>query len=684
MKRLLILAFGVTCSLTCPAQTDDFDSFLNSELSSFDKFIDDANKEFISFLRDPWKEFKSEKPVVKRVKPEPVKPIIFDEKKEPKNVKPVELTIEEILNNTSKEGKQRPITTLTGGGEMSYDKTPTTKPANNGTSGKPAVGTCPSANNVPLPNGQKPLADNRKPIADNRKPVTDNRQPATDNRGQVTPKPTCPNATPKPTCPNATPKPTCPNATPKPTCPNATPKPTCPNATPKPTCPNATPKPTCPNATPKPTCPNATPKPTCPNATPKPTCPNAGAGQGGFVKPLTTPETMANKKPVPATKPTPTPAPTPAQPTTKPLSGALYTASEGRVKVAYCGQALYVDNTLSGSCRLTNLNENAIADAYEQMCSKDYKPLVDDCRKAKSDMKLNDWGVFLLVKSISEKMCSDKNSAVVMQQFLLNELGYRSKMARRADRNEMLLFVAADCQIYAHPYFTKDGLNYYNITSSDACQFYMCQKDSPKARQALGMQISQAPVFEGGKTNSIHKNKAGNVVVSVDIPKSLMEFYNSVPQCDFSVYVNAKVNEGVANTVLSTLRPLVEGKSEADAANLLINFVQTGFDYATDDEQFGYEKPFFVEELFYYPKCDCEDRAVLYSFLVRNLLGLDVVLLDYPNHIATAVCFNDNVQGDFVTVGGKKYIICDPTYIGAPIGRAMPQFKTVAAKVLKY
>lgn len=603
MKRLLIFAFGVTCSLTCPAQTDDFDSFLNSELSSFDKFIDDANKEFISFLRDPWKEFKSEKPVVKRVKPEPVKPIIFDEKKEPKNVKPVELTIEEILSNTSKEGKQRPITTLTGGGEMSYDKTPATKPANNGTSGKPATGTCPSANNVPLPNGQKPLADNRKPIADNRKPVADNSQHATDNRGQVTP---------------------------------------------------------------------------------KPTCPNAGAGQSGFVKPLTTPETMANKKPVPATKPTPTPAPAPAQPTTKPLSGALYTASEGRVKVAYCGQSLYVDNTLSGLCRLTNLNENAIADAYEQMCSKDYKPLVDDCRKAKSDMRLNDWGVFLLVKSISEKMCSDKNSAVVMQQFLLNELGYRSKMARRADRNEMLLFVAADCLIYARPYFTKDGLNYYNITSSDACQFYMCQKDSPKARQALGMQISQPPVFEGEKTNSVHKNKAGNVTVSVDVPKSLMEFYNSVPQCDFSVYVNAKVNEGVANTVLSTLRPWVEGKSDADAANLIINFVQTGFDYATDNEQFGYEKPFFVEELFYYPQCDCEDRAVLYSFLVRNLLGLDVVLLDYPNHIATAVCFNDNVQGDFVTVGGKKYIICDPTYIGAPIGRAMPQFKTVAAKVLKY
>ena len=46
--------------------------------------------------------------------------------------------------------------------------------------------------------------------------------------------------------------------------------------------------------------------------------------------------------------------------------------------------------------------------------------------------------------------------------------------------------------------------------------------------------------------------------------------------------------------------------------------------------------------LFYYPYCDCEDRSVLYSYLVRNLLKLDVVLLDYPNHIATAVCFNEN------------------------------------------
>ena len=118
--------------------------------------------------------------------------------------------------------------------------------------------------------------------------------------------------------------------------------------------------------------------------------------------------------------------------------------------------------------------------------------------------------------------------------------------------------------------------------------------------------------------------------------------------------------------------------------NILINFVQTAFQYQTDEQQFGYEKPFFVEELFYYPYSDCEDRSMLFSYLVRKLLGLDVVLLDYPNHIATAVCFKGNVGGDYLMVNGRKYTVCDPTYIGASIGMTMPKFKTVAAKVLRY
>ena len=548
MKRLILFALGATCCMGTQAQVvdDDFDSFIKTEVQSFDKFIDDANKQFISFLRNPWKEFEAKKPVEKRTKPEPVKPVVYDEKKDPV-APPVELDIEDILGQSTGESKQRPQGKINDGEKVGFEK--------------------------PQP----------KPTTPTAKPATPATKPAT--------------PTAKPASPTA--------------------------------------------------------KPTTPAAKPA------------------TPTTPPAVVPVPTAKPS------------APMS-ALYKESSEKQMINYCGQRIYVDKSLKGVCSIGNMREKAVADAYEAICKADYKPLLADCRQLKKDLKLNDWGVFLFVRDVSNALCADANASVVMQQFLLNELGYKSKMARRADRDQMLLFVATDCKMYGRPYFTKDGLNYYNLTSDETCQFYMCQEDSPKAKSSIDMQITNAPLLNSGMVNSVHKNGAGTVAVSVDVPKSLMLFYKSMPQCDYSVYVNAKVNPAVADRLLSSLAPIVDGKSETEAANLLINFVQTGFKYATDQEQFGYEKPFFVEELFYYPYCDCEDRSVLYSYLVRNLLKLDVVLLDYPNHIATAVCFNENVSGDFVTVEGKKYIVCDPTYIGASIGKAMPQFKRVAAKVLKY
>ena len=121
-------------------------------------------------------------------------------------------------------------------------------------------------------------------------------------------------------------------------------------------------------------------------------------------------------------------------------------------------------------------------------------------------------------------------------------------------------------------------------------------------------------------------------------------------------------------------RPYLKTQTTLEAVDFLLAYVQYGFEYALDTEQFGYEKPFFCEENFYYPKNDCEDRAVLFSFLVRHLLHLDVVLIEYPGHIATAVHFPTEVKGESVMYKGKRYVICDPTYIGASVGVEMTGF----------
>ena len=67
---------------------------------------------------------------------------------------------------------------------------------------------------------------------------------------------------------------------------------------------------------------------------------------------------------------------------------------------------------------------------------------------------------------------------------------------------------------------------------------------------------------------------------------------------------------------------------------------------------------------------------------MRDILGLKVILVYYPGHLATAVRFDDVTNGDYITIGNDRYTICDPTYIGAPIGRTMPGMDNQAAKVI--
>lgn len=554
MKKTGVFIAGLFLSLAGMAQENKggISDFMKEEIADFDKFMSDADKEFIDFMRNPWKEFEAKKPVVKRVKPEPVKPVVYDEKVTPKDAAPVCLTIEEILDMTTSEGKQKPVIQLDDVDKITFDK--------------PEVIV-------------KKKKDPKVIIIEEKLPDKPSVQPEK--------KPVVEVVEPEPVVPS-------------------------------------------------PVIPQPAVKPETPVATPPKTSP-------------------------------------------------LYTAQTGRSKITYAGESFYLSNALSGKCRLSGLNENAIADAYEALCSSNYQPLVADCAQIKKDLRLNDWGMFTLIRQISDAYCSTTDESIVMQQFLLNEMGYKARMARKATGNKMMLFVATDCNIYAHPYITLEGRNYYNMSGDNTqCQFYMCPKDSPKAKNLVGMRLNAAPNFSGTVATATRQARGSAAKVTVEVSKALADFYKSYPQCDYSVYFNATVNSAVESRLISSLSPLIQGKSEADAANILINFVQTAFQYQTDDEQFGYEKPFFVEELFYYPYSDCEDRSMLFSYLVRKLLGLDVVLLDYPNHIATAVRFKGNVSGDYVMVNGQKYTVCDPTYIGASIGMTMPRFKTVAAKVLRY
>ena len=76
----------------------------------------------------------------------------------------------------------------------------------------------------------------------------------------------------------------------------------------------------------------------------------------------------------------------------------------------------------------------------------------------------------------------------------------------------------------------------------------------------------------------------------------------------------------------------MDGKSYPEAADILLDFVQSAFVYEYDDKVWGDDRAFFAEESLFYPYCDCEDRSIIVFKTCSGSVGLgcDIGLLSRP------------------------------------------------------
>ncbi|TSA24300.1 MAG: hypothetical protein D4R67_12135, partial [Bacteroidetes bacterium] len=330
-----------------------------------------------------------------------------------------------------------------------------------------------------------------------------------------------------------------------------------------------------------------------------------------------------------------------------------------------------------------SFSNQQIGDFWEQVSNIDYSSLVNQLLGAKSRMNLNDWGYYLLVNQLSGKISNSTNTSRLLAWYLLTKSGYKIRVAY-AENKIYLLFPATNT-IYGIKYFLIDNIKYYAPDFPfDRVATY--EKDFPDATKIMDLNIYNAlnigTHYADRSFKLTYENKPCSFTVKYN--QNAIEFYKDYPLCELKVYFDAAVSPELKESLLLALQPHLENRSESAAVNFLLNFVQNGFEYKTDPEQFhGMEKFFFPEEDFYYPYSDCDDRAVLFAYLVRELLGLKVVGVEYPGHIATAVHFTNNVEGDFIIWQNEKYVIADPTYIDAPVGMTMPGMINEKARIIE-
>lgn len=410
-------------------------------------------------------------------------------------------------------------------------------------------------------------------------------------------------------------------------------------------------------------------------------------------KPVNMPVAKEKDKPKPPAEETPkkiTAIPEPVkEPLPKPKPKPVVKESEPRVTVKFYGLAVKLNFNKNIDLKLDPpFNNEKISAAWKSLAAVKVDGLISQLKDYSRHLRLNDWGYVVLIHSLAKAVYPDSpDKQNIFSWFLVLKSGYNAKVAYT--KESVYLLMPNENLIYENRYVTLDKTKYYFISFAEKIvldgQVYSYNGNYKDADKIMGMKISVDPSLQNqvkNKTLSFKfRQKAYQIPVSYKI--DMINFFKDYPQTDLELYFEAPVSNEAGQALLDALRPHVKEMSEQEAVNFLLRFAQTAFKYQTDDQQFGREKYLLPEETLYYPASDCEDRSILFSYLVKNLLGLQVIALDYPGHISTAVKFSDDITGDSVEYEGKRFVICDPTYINADAGMCMPEYKGISPQVIR-
>ncbi|MCF6329922.1 MAG: hypothetical protein L3I99_00045 [Sulfurimonas sp.] len=320
-------------------------------------------------------------------------------------------------------------------------------------------------------------------------------------------------------------------------------------------------------------------------------------------------------------------------------------------------------------------NQKGVTSFFQTIASSNHEELVNDIQKVKIDLNLNDWGIYLLTLELSKLIYSDHNNAKLFSWFIFNKLGYAVKVGI-VNKHVVLLHYSKKI-IYSTPNYTFSKKKFYALShynKGSVGRLYTYAQNYPGSDAPLDLSLKSLPNFAQNKQNKDLSfiNNGENIKIEFTYNKNLIDFMATYPQADYETYFNAPLENTTNTQILKALKKHIDGKKTSEAMNFVLHFVQKSFKYEVDNQQFGREKVMFAQETLYYNKSDCEDRAVLFSYLVKELFGVGIIGIKYMDHMATALYIP--MQGDSVMAGLKRFVIADPTYINANIGQSMPKY----------
>jgi hypothetical protein len=362
-------------------------------------------------------------------------------------------------------------------------------------------------------------------------------------------------------------------------------------------------------------------------------------------------------------------------------------AQQNTTTIDFFGEAVQVPSTFIQREFKASLSEESIGAFIDDMDSVALSPFLKTLLHYKEQRRPDDWLYYQAVRKVAEHI-SPKAANYYRYTFykwwFLVHSGYDA--ALRYSGNYLLFYVQSDEVIYNIPYRVHDRkqyicLNYHDYGTIDfeKVPFTGVALSQPDKGKAFSYKVTRLPDFnsidyvEKEVQFTYYQNQ---YVFRIKLNPQVKTIFTNYPVVDYELQCNMPLSNPTYQSLIPSLREATHKLTTKDGVDFLMRFTRYAFLFKPDGEVFGGEKRMSPEQTLLYEYSDCEDRAALFFYLVKEIYNLPMLVLTYPQHVTVAVKF-DKGYGKTIEHNGMKYSICEPSpqKYDLSIGQLLPELR---------
>lgn len=318
------------------------------------------------------------------------------------------------------------------------------------------------------------------------------------------------------------------------------------------------------------------------------------------------------------------------------------------------------------------LSETTLLSFQKKVATDKAVPFIQTLLSYKEQFKLDDWLYYQLIRKTAQFISPKAENYfryTLYKWLMLSASGYDATLKTNGEK--LLFYVHTNENIYNIPSYLKNGkqyvcLNYHDYGSNidfESERFEEVLVPSNETAKAFSYKITQLPVFKADDYEDKDlqfKYRETDFRFKVKLNSQVKNIFANYPVVDYESYFNIPLSKETYSSLMPLLKKNVKGLNIKNGVDYLMRFTRYAFLFEPDSEVFGNEKRLSPEQTLLYDQSDCEDRAALFFYLVKEIYNIPMIVLAYPEHVTIAVKFAKSV-GKPIIYNGLKYSVCEPT-----------------------